>query len=140
LVAHPRKGQFNGRIHLRQFKEISSMSKFNSERRQFIRQTAWAAAAVALLPVLKFQRAFAADKPPLKESDPTAKALSYVEKAEKADKTKRVEKMGVAAKEQYCNNCMFFTSTSKTRGNCQIFPNGSVNAKGWCASWSKKAA
>jgi hypothetical protein len=56
---------------------------------------------------------------------PTVQALQYVHQSPHAD--------------QHCANCQFFTPKSGERGNCQLFAQGLVEAKGWCTSWTKKA-
>ena len=69
--------------------------------------------------------------------DPTAVALKYVEDATKAE---RADKMGVAGKDQTCVNCQFVQGKDgDARRPCALFPGKSVNANGWCMSWTKKA-
>jgi hypothetical protein len=87
--------------------------------------------------------AAAAAGPELKlvpETDETAKALKYVPDATKAT---RVDKMGVAGKDQNCKNCQFYTKAGEVKGQevgkCLMLPAGMVNATGWCMSWTKKA-
>ena len=74
--------------------------------------------------------------PHLAESDPTGKALGYVEDAGKVDKTKfPTYKPGA-----HCATCNFFQGkAADAYGPCQIFPGKAVAAKGWCASHSPKA-
>ena len=111
------------------------MSKENSleSRRRFLKAAAGTAAAAAL--VGGFPRiAGAADLPHVSESDPTAKALDYVEDASKSKNPKH--KPG-----QICANCQFFGgNTASGYGPCQLFPGKAVNAKGWCVSHTVKAA
>lgn len=38
-----------------------------------------------------------------------------------------------------CANCVLFQAGSAGRGKCSLFRDGSVNAKGWCSSWTPKA-
>jgi high potential iron-sulfur protein len=74
--------------------------------------------------------------PHLAESDPTAKALGYVEDASKVDKTKFPGYKAGA----HCANCNFFQGKAgEAYGPCQIFPGKSVAGNGWCASHSPKA-
>ena len=74
--------------------------------------------------------------PHLADSDPTAKALGYVEDASKVDKTKFPSYKAGA----HCANCNFFQGKpSDVYAPCQIFPGKSVAGKGWCASHSPKA-
>jgi hypothetical protein len=74
--------------------------------------------------------------PHLAESDPTAKALGYVEDASKVDKTKFPSYKAGA----HCATCNFFQGkATDAYGPCQIFPGKAVAGKGWCASHSPKA-
>ena len=77
-----------------------------------------------------------AASPHLAENDPTAKALNYRHDAKAAP---RVDKQGVAAKDQFCHNCNLIQAKSGEWRPCQIFPGKAVNANGWCSSWTKKA-
>jgi hypothetical protein len=38
-----------------------------------------------------------------------------------------------------CANCVLFQAGFAGRGKCGLFRDGSVNAKGWCSSWTPKA-
>lgn len=101
-------------------------------RRRFLKVaagTAVVAAVVGGMPRL----ARAADLPPVSENDPTAKALGYVEDANKT--TNAAHKPG-----DDCANCQFYSGGPTGRGPCQLFPGKSVNAKGWCISHSPKSA
>jgi hypothetical protein len=101
-------------------------------RRRFLKVaagTTMAAVVVGGLP--RFARA--ADLPALSETDPTAKALGYVEDASKTTDAKH--KAGDA-----CDNCQFYSGAASGRGPCQLFPGKSVNAKGWCVSHTPKKA
>ena len=101
-------------------------------RRRFLKAaagTTMAAMVIGSLP--RFARA--ADLPALTESDPSAKALSYVENAAKSTNAKH--KAG-----DTCTNCQFYSGGPAGRGPCQLFPGKSVNAKGWCAGHVTKAA
>jgi hypothetical protein len=101
-------------------------------RRRFLKVAASSTAAAVVLGGLpRFARA--ADLPPLSESDPTAKALGYVEDASKTTNAKH--KAG-----DDCTNCQFYTGGATGRGSCQLFPGKSVNAKGWCVSHTPKKA
>jgi hypothetical protein len=67
----------------------------------------------------------AATLPPLDPSDPTAKALGYVNASTKAD--------------QKCANCAQFQGQSgDAQGGCNIFAGKSVAGGGWCSVWAKK--
>ena len=106
-------------------------------RRSFIALAGVAGAAVlaGVRPTLSQAQA-GGNLPHLAESDPTAKALGYVEDASKVDKTKfPAYKAGA-----HCATCNFFQGkASDAYGPCQIFPGKAVAAKGWCASHSPKA-
>jgi hypothetical protein len=72
----------------------------------------------------------------LDEKDPTAVALGYVADTAKADK-KKYPKHEAA---QTCANCQLFQGKpGGADGPCPLFPGKTVAAKGWCASWVKKA-
>lgn len=73
----------------------------------------------------------AADLPHLDTSDPTAKALGYVEDASSTTNAKH--KAGDA-----CANCQFYSGAPTGYGPCQVFTGKSVSAKGWCASHSAR--
>ena len=101
-------------------------------RRRFLKVAAGTTAAAVMMGGLpRFARA--ADLPPVSESDPTAKALGYVEDATKTTNAKY--KAG-----DDCTNCQFYTGGPTGRGPCQLFPGKSVNAKGWCVSHTPKKA
>jgi len=70
--------------------------------------------------------ASAATLPPLDPTDPTAKALGYVNDSAKPD--------------QKCANCAQFTGqAADARGGCNIFAGKSVAGGGWCSVWAKKS-
>lgn len=101
-------------------------------RRRFLKAAAGTAAAAVVIGGLpRFARA--ADLPHVAESDPTAKALGYVEDASKT--TNAARKAG-----DDCTNCQFYTGGPSGYGPCQLFPGKSVNAKGWCVSHQPKKA
>ncbi|HEV2540331.1 MAG TPA: high-potential iron-sulfur protein [Frateuria sp.] len=102
-------------------------------RRRFLKVAAGTAAAAAVVGSLpRFARA--ADLPHVAESDPTAKALDYVEDASQSKNPKH--KAG-----DVCANCQFYSGTGTAGyGPCQLFPGKSVNAKGWCVSHTPKKA
>jgi hypothetical protein len=117
------------------------MSSSKTERRDRSRRSflalagiTGAAALAGIRPALT--SAQGAQLPHVTESDPTAKALGYVEDASKVDKTKFPSfKPGA-----HCATCNFYQGKgSDEYGPCQIFPGKSVAAKGWCASHSPKA-
>jgi hypothetical protein len=62
--------------------------------------------------------------------------LKYTEDASNAS---RMDKMGVAAADQYCDNCQFYTRTDDAWGGCSLFQNRLVASKGWCMGWVPKS-
>lgn len=101
-------------------------------RRRFLKVAAGTTVAAVVMGGLP-RLSRAADLPALSESDPMAKALSYVEDAAKSTNAKR--KPG-----DDCANCQFYSGGATGRGPCQLFPGKSVNAKGWCVSHAPKKA
>ncbi|HEX4025530.1 MAG TPA: high-potential iron-sulfur protein [Steroidobacteraceae bacterium] len=69
----------------------------------------------------------AARLPPLRESDPAARAVHYVTDARRAAGAQS----GAA-----CSNCSIYGTVSATEGSCTLFPGKLVKAAGWCSSWS----
>ena len=64
---------------------------------------------------------------------PQAKALAYTENA--AGAKHALFKPGGS-----CGNCSFYRGVAgQASGPCQMFPQNSVSAKGWCLAWAKKA-
>lgn len=99
-------------------------------RRRFFELAGTAVGAAALIGVLP-RSARADDLPHLTTDDPTAKALNYTEDATKAPAPHQDGQM--------CANCNFFQGGTSAYGPCQLFVGKSVNAKGWCAGYAKKA-
>ena len=102
------------------------MSDHRISRRRFLLGAAVAATALPLLG--RMGEARAAPLPKLPPGNPQAKALGYVEDAAKAPPAR---KPGSA-----CANCQFFTPAT---GACALFAGFSVQPKGWCSAWAKKA-
>ena len=69
------------------------------------------------------------------ESDPAAKALSYLHDATQVDaKANATYKKG-----QICGNCIQFTGAAgATEGSCNMFPGKLVKTQGWCKVWVLK--
>lgn len=79
------------------------------------------------------------EKQPIAESHPSAKALGYAHKAEKADKSKGMVKDNIA-QGQNCSKCLFFTATGDGKwGDCKLLTQGLVSAEGLCMSFTKKS-
>ncbi|WP_267226531.1 high-potential iron-sulfur protein [Dyella silvae] len=107
-----------------------SKERETQSRRRFLKTVSTTVAAAAVMGNLP-RFAFAADLPHLAESDPTAKALGYVEDASKTADAKH--KAG-----DTCTNCQFYSGGATGYGPCQLFPGKAVNAKGWCVSHAPK--
>lgn len=96
-------------------------------RRSLLRSVA-AGATLASVAALRPGTAGAADGPLISESDPTAKAVKYVDDVKKA--------LG-AKPGNTCANCALYQGKDGAKsGPCQIFPGKSVTAAGWCSSWA----
>jgi hypothetical protein len=102
----------------------------NPGRRRFFAAAATGLGGIIVAGALP-QLALAADLPHLTLDDPTAKALNYIEDADKAPAPH------VAG--QNCANCNFYQGAATGFGPCQLFVGKAVNAKGWCAGYAKKA-
>ena len=78
----------------------------------------------------------AQELPHVAADDPTAVALKYVNDASTAE---RPEKSGVAGADQKCSKCQFIQGADGDAWRpCALFPGKSINANGWCLSWTKK--
>jgi hypothetical protein len=73
------------------------------------------------------RQALAQDLPPLDPENPQAKALNYVTQASDASDHPAY------ADGEKCSNCMFYNADTQ---GCQLFPQNSVAAGGWCQSWT----
>jgi hypothetical protein len=63
----------------------------------------------------------------LREQDPEAKAVHYVEDASRAKD---------APPGASCSNCSIYAALNDTQGSCTLFKDKLVKAAGWCSSWS----
>ncbi|CAN5225470.1 hypothetical protein BH11PSE14_BH11PSE14_16900 [soil metagenome] len=104
------------------------MNESTVSRRKFLIGAAIAAVAAPML--VAAPRARAAALPRLPVTNPQAKALGYVTDATKT--TNAAHKAG-----SNCTNCQFYTAAT---GACVLFAGFSVEPKGWCSAWAKKAA
>ena len=102
----------------------------DSGRRRFLGY----AALMALAPLAANQAlAQAKALPKLPLDNPQAKALGY------AESTAGIKHTAYKAGNN-CSNCMLYKGTAgQATGPCQLFPQHSVAAKGWCSAWVKKA-
>lgn len=116
------------------------MNKPEVSRRRFLAQVAMAVpAGAALLDVAVINSAFAqAALPKLELTDPSAKALLYIEDATKVDRANPLAARYAAG--QDCNNCSQIQGKDGDAWRpCAIFPGKLVAGKGWCSVWAKKA-
>ncbi len=114
-------------------------SKADPSRRAFL-----AGATVAVVAVIagglkpRTARAAGAKLPHLTDADPLAKSLGYTPNHNKVDKAEQpTYKAG-----EYCSLCSFFQGAPGEKSGCagcQLFPGYSVNAQGWCASFSARS-
>jgi hypothetical protein len=111
---------------------VMSMHEDIESRRRFLKLAVGGAAAAALVGGLP-RVARADDLPHVSESDPTAKALGYVEDASTTKDPKHTAGNS-------CANCQFYSGAATGYGPCQLFPGKSVSAKGWCISHTTKKA
>ena len=74
----------------------------------------------------------------ISESDPTAVALKY--KHDKSNVDAAITKGRKDYASEFCNTCIHYVAQGESQGKCNLFGNkGLVAAKGWCASFVKKA-
>ncbi len=99
-------------------------------RRRFLVHAAVAATAVPLLARMSFSPAQADALKKLTLDNAQAKALHYTENATSAAKDPAFKPAS------NCAGCQLFTAAT---GACALFAGFSVNPKGWCSAWTKKA-
>ncbi|AXY42444.1 high-potential iron-sulfur protein [Halomonas sp. JS92-SW72] len=102
----------------------------NHSRRDFMRNSLLGLAALPLGAGILSKTAFADTLPRLDPESDQAQALNYVEDAADAADHPAYEEGEV------CDNCMFWQADSE---GCQLFPQNSVEPKGWCQSWTAQA-
>lgn len=112
------------------------MNALDPSRRRFLGGMT-AAASALLTPVVARAAPPAAPKPGalprLAPDQPQAKALAYTENAASA-------KHALFKPGSSCSNCNFYRGVAgQASGPCQMFPQNTVSAKGWCLAWAKKA-
>ena len=93
-----------------------------------------AVASAALIPLVNLgtRSAVAADVDMVPLTDPTAKALGYVQDATTA--AGRMDKAGTAAADQMCSTCALYQGDDEI-GPCTLFQGRYVNGAGWCTAW-----
>lgn len=103
-------------------------------RRRFLRISATALVIAPIAAMMLPRSSIAADLPHLDTNDAAAKALSYTEDATTAT-SNAAFKPG-----SNCVNCQFYKGVATDAyAPCTLFAGKAVNAKGWCAGYSKKA-
>src|SRR5665213_389568 len=108
---------------------MSSMKDLNYiSRRTLLRSAAFSLTVTPLAVFLDANTALAADGPLVNPNDAAAKAVHYVEDANRAK--------GAGAGSKCANCALYIGSASSTQGPCQIFPGKQVKAAGWCSSWA----
>ncbi|GLR64646.1 high-potential iron-sulfur protein [Marinospirillum insulare] len=98
-------------------------------RRSLLKKGLFGLAALPLGMGALTSKSFAAALPALSEDAPQAKALNYVKSAADASGHAKYQAG------QECDNCMFWKPANN---GCALFPQNSVEPKGWCQSYVKK--
>lgn len=113
---------------------MTTRSKPDNSRRQFLNRLAVASASLPVVVLLGGTRTLRAEEAArMSEEDPMAKALRYVE-----DAATRSE--GRVDESALCNNCLHYSSEAGAEyGPCALFQGKLVNGNGWCTAWVKKA-
>ncbi len=108
----------------------------NISRRDLLGRALVAAAAVAAVPGLDARAAEPAGYTHLEPTDPSAKALGYVNDAKTVDAAKfKTYKAG-----QQCGNCLQLQGAPPDAWRpCILYPKKLVNVNGWCSGYVKKA-
>lgn len=112
---------------------MTSSTKHDKSRRQFLNRLAVASASLPIVVLLGDVRtARAEEAAKMDPEDPMAKALKYVEDVVRAEG--RVDETAL------CDNCLHYSGEAGADyGPCALFQGKLVNAKGWCTAWVKKA-
>ena len=79
--------------------------------------------------------AHATDLPHVDEAAPQAQALGYVHDANKTDKAK----FPAYVAGSICGGCQLYQGGAAEWGACALFTGATVNTKGWCSAFAKKA-
>lgn len=129
------------------------MSLNEMNRRDFLKKTALTTAAIPAAALLskevfanemKKEEKMYTEAEVVTEKDPMAIGLKYMHDATKAQ---RVDKAGVKAADQKCENCAVYgmmskgkiAATKEAAGSCTFFGGRAVASGGWCTGWTKKA-
>lgn len=105
------------------------MNAHDKNRRRFLVSSAVTLGSLPLIGLALRQPAYAADLPPLPESNAQAAALKYTVDAS----TVKAPNFKPGSD---CSNCQFFQPDTK---GCTLFAGFSVAPKGWCSAWAAKA-
>jgi hypothetical protein len=77
------------------------------------------------------------EMPPVDPSDPTAQSLGYQHNAADVDATRYPDRNPA----HNCSNCILYQGAAGDEwGGCPLFPGRTVNANGWCSSYTPKPA
>ena len=107
-----------------------------TDRRAFFKDCLVTVAAVSVGQLGVNRIAYAAELPHVDESSPQATGLGYKHDAALVDKTKFAK----FQEGQTCRTCQLYSGAADAEwGPCALFPGHSVNAKGWCSAYVKKA-
>ena len=116
-------------IHRERWCGVQATKRFETMNRNITRRALVRGGLItgALIPVtgLFINRLGIAAPVALDSTDPTAKALGYVQKSAKPG--------------QQCDNCSLYQGKSgDSQGPCTVFPGKTVASGGWCMTWAKK--
>jgi len=109
---------------------LAIMSSHSSSRRSLVKALAVGAAASA---VGGIRSSHAEEFSKLDEKDPKARALGYVENANRVD----AKKYPGFLPGSNCENCLQLQGTPGNNFRpCALFPGKLVSASGWCTGWT----
>jgi hypothetical protein len=103
------------------------MSKPENPSRRIVLQRVALGLSVGTLSLAEAPAVRGADPPLLREQDPDAREVHYVEDASRAPG---------AQSGANCSNCSIYTAAGDTQGSCTLFKGKLVKAAGWCNAWS----
>lgn len=110
------------------------MNDSRIDRRTLLKNALIGAAALPAAGLLR-EAAAAAPPPHLEETDPLAKAFSYVHDHNKVD----AKAFPQFKKGQKCSNCVQLQGKDGEQWRpCNLFPGKLVKADGWCKVWVLK--
>jgi len=111
---------------------MTSSTKHDSSRRQFLNRLAVASASLPIVVLLGDVRTARAEEvAKMDPEDPMAKALKYVEDATQFE--------GRGDESAVCDNCIHYSGEAGAEwGPCALFQGKLVAAKGFCTAWVQK--